>query len=142
LFTVLIVDNDKDIVESLRIVLESSGYRVLSAYSGEEGYARVLASRPDLVILDVMMETIDKGYEICDRMKGNPGTRSIPVIMLTAIKEMADLDDARRKAVEETVDPDDADRTRAAVRAGPEMICEKPIRPEDLVSRVRLLLGG
>jgi len=136
---ILVVDNDRDIVESLRIVLESAGYSVVSAVSGEEGWTKVRAENPDLVILDVMMETINKGYEICDRIKKDGSTRHIPVILLTAIKELSDLDyDMNGRGA---VDMEDAAQDPGKEPAAADVIYEKPVRPEELLRRVRLLLG-
>jgi CheY-like chemotaxis protein len=136
---ILVVDNDRDIVESIKIVLIARGYRVVTAFSGEEGMRMVRSEMPDLVVLDVMMETIDKGYEVCDRIKTDPVTKHIPVILLTAIKELSDLDYSLR-AEETPMDMDDP-APQTGPRAAADMIFEKPIRPEDLLEKVGILLG-
>ncbi len=63
---ILIVDDDRDLVASLERVLRGNGYDVATAYSGAEGLRALLAERPDLVVLDVMMETDTAGFEAAD----------------------------------------------------------------------------
>jgi DNA-binding response OmpR family regulator len=80
---ILIVDDEKLILISTRIVLESVGYSVLTAASGEEAISAALAERPGLILLDIMMPGID-GWETLSRLKENPDTKDIPVIIFTA----------------------------------------------------------
>jgi DNA-binding NtrC family response regulator len=84
--TVLIVDDEPLNVDLLEQELGAAGYRTLSATSGEEALAAAAKSRPDLILLDVMMDGID-GYEVCKRLKANEATRAIPVVFLTALAE-------------------------------------------------------
>lgn len=85
---ILVVDDDPDIQQFCRTVLEAAGYEVASAQSAEEGRQRMTGSRPDLVVLDVIMETADAGFEMA-RWIGRkfPG---LPVIMLSSIADAAD----------------------------------------------------
>lgn len=80
--SILIVDDEKDILELLKYNLEKEGYRVLTAHSGKEAL-RLVKQRPDLVVLDVMMPEPD-GWEVCRSIRKNPATASVPVIFLTA----------------------------------------------------------
>src|SRR3989338_4268921 len=82
---ILIIDDDPDIVEAMRVVLESKNYQVSNAKSGQEGLKKVNARKPDLIILDVMMETGDAGFEVAREIKKEHP--DIPILMLTAIKE-------------------------------------------------------
>jgi len=84
--TVLIVDDGPLNVDLLEQELGAAGYRTLSATSGEEALAAAAKSRPDLILLDVMMDGID-GYEVCKRLKASEATRAIPVVFLTALAE-------------------------------------------------------
>jgi formate hydrogenlyase transcriptional activator len=84
--TVLIVDDEPLNVDLLEQELGAAGYRTLSATSGEEALAAAAKSRPDLILLDVMMDGID-GYEVCKRLKASEATRAIPVVFLTALAE-------------------------------------------------------
>jgi len=83
---ILVVDDDPDLVETVAMMLESKGCEVGMAYDGVEGEESIKARRPDLVILDIMMPRKD-GYVLCNELKGNPETRDIPVILLTAVGE-------------------------------------------------------
>jgi len=84
--TVLIVDDGPLNVDLLEQELGAAGYRTLAATSGEEALAAAAKSRPDLILLDVMMDGID-GYEVCKRLKASEATRAIPVVFLTALAE-------------------------------------------------------
>ena len=82
---ILIVDDDPDFVEATRIVLESAGHEVSDARSGDEGFRRAKAAAPDLVILDVMMDTVLDGLSTSQRIHDDPDLRGLPVIMVTSI---------------------------------------------------------
>jgi two-component system cell cycle response regulator len=87
--TIMVVDDEKDIVYLLRMILEKNGYDVTEAYSGEECLERLKDNQPDLIVLDVMMPGID-GWETCRRIKANPDTRFIPVIILSVKSQLED----------------------------------------------------
>jgi len=84
---ILIVDDEPDTVELLKKRLRFEGYDTLEAYDGAECLKQTAAGNPDLVILDVMMPDMD-GYEVCRRLKSNRSTAHIPVLMLTAKREL------------------------------------------------------
>ena len=86
--TILVVDNEPDLVEIVCYRLERDGYTVLTADDGESGLARVLADEPDLIVLDVMMPGLD-GFEVTRRMKNDARTATTPVILLTARADFA-----------------------------------------------------
>ena len=86
---ILIVDDEPDIAESLGVMLSKRGYGTLFAQSGDEGLAKARQERPDLIILDVMMPVMD-GFEACRLLKKSPDTRSIPVLLLTAMNQVED----------------------------------------------------
>jgi len=88
---ILIIDDDPDIVESLRIVLESGNYTVAAAESGFEGVKKAVAEKPDLILLDVMLEKIDTGFEVSRELRRLESTKHTPIIMITAIKELPDF---------------------------------------------------
>lgn len=87
---ILIVDDEKDIVELLSFLLEKDGHQVVPAYNGKEALAAVEMSHPDLIVLDIMMPEID-GYTVHAMLSENPATRSIPIIILTAKGQLRDL---------------------------------------------------
>lgn len=93
---ILIVEDEESLLRLESILLISKGYDVISASNGQEALDAILLQRPDLVLLDIMLPEID-GFEVCSRIKGNPETAGIPVIMVTAKKTGDDM--ARGEAV-------------------------------------------
>jgi two-component system phosphate regulon response regulator PhoB len=88
--TILVVEDEEDIRELLKYNLEKEGYQVFGAATGEEGLRAVRDRRPDLLLLDLMLPGID-GLEVCRRIRGEAQTRHLPIIMLTAKGEEADI---------------------------------------------------
>lgn len=88
---ILAVDDDPSIIKLLEIKLKRSGYEVISAVNGEEGYARTVEERPDLVLLDIMMPKMN-GYEVCERLKKTLGAESPAIVMLSAKGQQADME--------------------------------------------------
>ena len=123
---ILIIDDDPDIVESMKVVLESKHYQVAVAESGAEGLKRVSIEKPDLIILDVMMEKGDTGFEVSRELKKNQNYKSIPILMLTAIKEKTGMGFEKEAGDEAWLPVDD--------------YCDKPLKPELLLSKVENLL--
>lgn len=117
--TVLVVDDNADNVELVRMGLESAGYEVVAAYDGEEALLKVADASPDVILLDVMMPGLD-GIEVCRRLKSWEETRSIPVLMLTALKEVED-------------------RVRA-IEVGADEFLSKPVDMTELKVRVKALV--
>lgn len=87
---ILAVDDEKHIVRLVQVNLERQGYEVITAHDGKEALQKVEDERPDLVVLDVMMPYMD-GFEVLQSLRRNPSTRDIPVIMLTAKAQDADV---------------------------------------------------
>ena len=87
---ILVVDDEPDILELVRYNLTKSGYDVVCVLSGEDALATLNSSRPDLVILDLMLPGVD-GLEVCKSIKNSTQTANIPIIMLTARAEDADV---------------------------------------------------
>jgi CheY-like chemotaxis protein len=91
---ILLVDDDRDLVQSLEQVLRMNGYEVLPAYSGPEGLRKLSAEKPDLIIMDVMMETDTAGFEAVNQIRSPRETskyrqfRTTPIIILTAINQV------------------------------------------------------
>ena len=115
---ILVVDDEKDIVELLRYNLAKEGYDVATAYNGREALDKSV-NPPDLVILDVMMPVLD-GFETCKKLKADPRTSSVPVIFLTASSS----------EVDEVV----------GLELGADDYIQKPISPRKLVARVKAAL--
>jgi two-component system alkaline phosphatase synthesis response regulator PhoP len=123
---ILIVDDDADITEAMRIVLENKGYIVDAAGDSKEAAGHIKAQKPDLIILDVMMGTKSEGFDFSRDLKNNPHYREIPILMLTAIREKTGID----------FKPEAGDETWLPV----EEFLDKPVRPEQLIEKVESLL--
>lgn len=88
--SILVVEDEDDIRELLRYNLAKEGYQVTGSASGEEALKAVKAARPDLMVLDLMLPGMD-GLEVCRSLKQDPQTRNLPIVMLTAKGEEADI---------------------------------------------------
>jgi CheY-like chemotaxis protein len=87
---VLVVDDERDVVELVKFLLERDGHQVIEAYNGREALEKAYAELPDLIILDIMMPEMD-GYTVNARLTETESTRRIPVIILTAKGQMRDV---------------------------------------------------
>jgi len=86
----LVVDDEQDVLDVLRLVLAKSGYEVLTATSGMEGLTQAESQLPDLIVLDIMMQQMD-GWEVLKLLKLDERTSSIPVVILSARVEPKDM---------------------------------------------------
>ena len=124
--TILIVDDDRDVFESMKIVLEAEGYAVSWATSGAEALTMARASPPDLMILDVMMERDDEGFQVTYAMKKEPALACIPIVMVTSVASRTGFS---------------FDRSRDQDYLPVNEFLEKPVDPRVLVDKVRENLG-
>ena len=90
---ILVIDDEPDIVKLVSKILEARGHRVTTGHNGEEALASIDRDRPDVIVLDLNLPKVD-GFEVCRRLKSNPATKAIPVVMLTAA--YVTVDDATR----------------------------------------------
>lgn len=116
---ILIVDDEEDVLELLRYNLDKNGYKVETAVTGEEALTKARAKLPDLVILDLMLPGID-GLGVCKKLKSDSKTEHIPIIMLTAKGEEADI--------------------VTGLELGADDYVTKPFSPKVLIARVRRIL--
>lgn len=123
---ILIVDDDRDVFESMKIVLEAEGYGVDWATNGTEAIEKAKAGKPDLMILDVMMNTDDEGFQVSYRMKQDPELLHIPIVMVTSVGTKTGFSFDRNK-----------DQDFLPVNE----FLEKPVDPKVLVDKVRENLG-
>ncbi len=123
---ILILDDDPDITEAMKVVLEGKGYDVCSARDSTEGMEQLKRARPDLIILDVMMRTSQEGFEFARSLKQNPLYKDIPILMLTAVKHKTGLDFKTASG----------DRSWLPV----EGFLDKPVKPDVLIENVERLL--
>ena len=87
---VLVIDDEPEVVDPIKDCLEGNGYRVATAYSGEEGLEKALSAPPDIILLDILMPQMD-GYEVLRRLRAVPGTRHTPILILTAKGETSSI---------------------------------------------------
>ncbi len=122
---ILIIDDDKDLILQVKEFLEPEGFEVISAKTGKEGLERVGLDRPDLILLDLMIESHDTGFTVARAIKGSPATRDIPVIMLSS-------------ALEQTGIAYDQERDGHWMKTY--AFLEKPCDPKTLLPKIRELL--
>ncbi len=84
---VLIIDDDRDLVNSMKIILECKSFSVRTAYNGKQGYERILEKAPDIIILDVMMTTDTEGFDLAQKLKADPRFSNIPIVMTTGFPQ-------------------------------------------------------
>ncbi len=116
---ILIVDDEEDVLELVRYNLDKNGYRIETATTGEKALTKARTKLPDLIILDLMLPGID-GLEVCKKLKSDTKTQNIPIIMLTAKGEEADI--------------------VTGLELGADDYVTKPFSPKVLVARVRRIL--
>lgn len=116
---ILVIEDEPDIGELIQYNLAREGYRISMETDGEDGYDRVLSESPDLIVLDLMLPGTD-GIELCRRLKQDPVTRPIPIIMVTAKSEESDV--------------------ILGLGVGADDYVPKPFSPRELVARVRAVL--
>ena len=82
---IMIIDDDIDLVEAMRITLETDNYEVIDAQEGQKGLEILKKEKPDLLILDVMMGTLDEGFHIAYQIRNDEEIKDIPILMITAV---------------------------------------------------------
>ena len=119
---ILCIEDDPEMIDLMRLILERRGYMVVGADGGEAGLKAVRETPPDLILLDLMMPDMD-GWDVHQRLKADAATRHIPIIIVTASAQSLDKEFGLHIAkVEDYI--------------------VKPFSPQDLLSRVDRLLGG
>lgn len=116
----MVVDDENDVVELIKFMLEKDGHEVVTASNGQEALDKVEVARPELIILDIMMPEMD-GYTVNTRLQEKEDTKTIPVIILTAKGQMKDL-----------------------FELGTNVVCfmEKPFDPRGLRDKIREILAA
>ena len=117
--TILIVDDEEDIIELIRYNLKTEGYSILTAQSGEQAIKIANQSRPNLIILDLMLPGMD-GFEVTRYLRGNEETRDMPIVILTAKGEESDI--------------------ITGLELGANDYISKPFSPKVLTARIRSIL--
>ncbi|MGA2231605.1 MAG: response regulator [Tepidisphaeraceae bacterium] len=118
--TILIVDDNPQNVELLQAFLESLAVKIVTAVDGVDALEKVAQHNPDLILLDIMMPRMS-GFQVCKRLKSDPKTKDIQVLMVTALNELGDIEQA--------------------TECGTDDFVSKPINKFELITRVKSLLS-
>ncbi len=116
---IVVIEDEPDILEAIRYNLEREGFKVVAATSGDEGLKTVVREGPDLLLLDLLLPGLD-GLEVCRRLKIDPVTQGIPIIMVSAKGEESDI--------------------VLGLGVGADDYVTKPFKPKELIARVRAVL--
>ncbi|MBT3313958.1 MAG: response regulator [Anaerolineae bacterium] len=117
---ILIIDDDIDTLRLVGLVLQKEGYQIITANNGRQGLLKMSAESPDLILLDIMMPEMD-GYEVARRLRKNPKTAEIPILMFTAKSQIDDK--------------------VTGFESGADDYLTKPTRPTELQAHIRALLS-
>jgi len=136
---ILVVEDNRSLIRVYKRLLQKEGYKVLTAFDGLEGLQKAQERKPNLIILDVMMPEMD-GYSVCRRLKRNPDTAAIPVLMLTRKGSL--VGPGNLAAERRYCDP--IRERMTGFDAGALGFLSKPVPAKELLARVRSLLwfGG
>lgn len=117
---ILLIEDEVDMAEELALCLRCEGWKILLAFDGEEGLDKATTLRPDIILLDYLLPKMD-GVEVCKALRANPGTKTIPVMMISAKTQSHDLE--------------------AAFKAGANDYFIKPYQVKDLIEKIKFHLG-
>ena len=126
---ILIIDDDPDFRDAVTSILESNHYQVITAPNPEEGKAKVLNEKPDLILLYIMMDSLFDGFSLCNTIKTDKKFKDVkntPIIFVSAVKEVTGSRFKFQESQEGMVGPDD--------------YIDKPVKPDDLLERMGKLL--
>ncbi len=126
---IMVIDDDSDFLDAVTPILESAHYDVVTAKDPKEGKEKILETKPDLILLDIMMDSLFDGFSLCHSIKTAREFRELkktPVIFVSAVKEMTG---SRFQFSPENQG-----------MQGPDDYIDKPVRPDDLISRIERLL--
>jgi DNA-binding response OmpR family regulator len=126
---IMVIDDDPDFRDAVTSILESSNYGVVSASSPDEVKAKIFAEKPDLILLDIMMDSLFDGFSLCHNIKTSKEYKDfneIPIIFVSAVKEMTGSRFQFKGDDQGMVGPDD--------------YIDKPVKPADLIARIEGLL--
>lgn len=126
---ILVIDDDPDFVEAVTPILQSALYDVVSAFNPEEGKEKIFSEKPDLILLDIMMDSLFDGFSLCHSIKTSEEYKDfndIPIIFVSAVKEKTGSRFQFKGEEQGMVGPDD--------------YIDKPVKRDDLLTRIERLL--
>jgi DNA-binding response OmpR family regulator len=126
---ILVIDDDPDFVDAVTPILQSARYNVISAANPAEGKEKILKEKPDLILLDIMMDSLFDGFSLCHDIKTSKEFEDVqdtPIIFISAVKEMTGSRFQFKGEEQGLIGPDD--------------YIDKPAKPEDLIARIEKLL--
>ncbi len=123
---ILIIDDDPDITEAMTVVLETQGYDVSGVLNGTDAMKQIEQSPPNLIILDVIMDTPREGFVFSRQIKNDPDTKDIPILMITSVKDKVGIDFKSVAGDDSWLPVED--------------FLDKPVQPEVLIEKVAALL--
>lgn len=128
---ILIVDDDPDFVKTTKMILLADGYEVVVANDGKQGLEKIKQARPDLILLDVMMETIFEGFSLLGTLRSSAeyeNYKSIPILMVSSVR----TDTGSRFSFDDPEDMGDIPE--------PDDYMDKPLKPKELLAKVTAML--
>lgn len=126
---ILVIDDDPDFVDAVTPILQSALYDVISASNPAEGKQKILKEKPDLILLDIMMDSLFDGFSLCHSIKTAKEFKDVketPIIFVSAVKEMTGSRFQFQGEEQGLIGPDD--------------YIDKPVKPDDLIARIERLL--
>ncbi|TET20226.1 MAG: response regulator, partial [Candidatus Aminicenantes bacterium] len=126
---ILVIDDDPDFIEAVTPILQSALYQVVTALNPQEGKEKIFSEKPDLILLDIMMDSLFDGFSLCHSIKTSKEFKEFkdtPIIFISAVKEKTGSR-FQFKGEEQGL-------------AGPDDYIDKPVKPDDLLARIERLL--
>jgi len=126
---ILVIDDDPDFLDAVTPILESALYNVVTASNPEKGKEKIFSEKPDLILLDIMMDSLFDGFSLCHAIKTSKEYKEFkdtPIIFISAVKEKTGSR-FQFKGEEQGM-------------AGPDDYIDKPVKPEDLIARIEKLV--
>ena len=117
---ILVIDDEPEMVDMLRIRLEDEGYGIITALNGEEGLKKAEGDHPDLILLDILLPGMS-GLEVAKRLRESKATKDVPIIMVTALIG--------------------GDAMRTGLKSGAAYFISKPFDPEELLTQIKSAIG-
>lgn len=124
---ILVVDDDRDLVASIEAFLTARGFIIKTAHNGKEAYAHIVSDKPDLIVLDVMMDYEEEGMVLASALKTDGPTKDIPIVMLSGFNVQEDV---RDKVIASLMGQD----------WPAEIFMQKPVKLAELAERIETLL--